>query len=146
MNLKPKNIRKKSSLASAVLIIAVVAMGAVSTIAMRSSFSQNAATPTTVPASPFDQFIMNQAPSLAPLVQKAMSPAGNASLSPELADIVSTSQLLASKELAAANNASTAGKPFAELRYANAALDVDKHILNLVTQYEWDVHQGQQAK
>ena len=94
----------------------------------------------------YDQYILNQQSAMTPLVQKALSPTSNASLPSDLSDIVTTGQLLASKEFTAAGNAQTANKTALELRYSNSALDVDKHLINLVTQYEWDIHQGQQAR
>ena len=141
MTLIRKNTNKKKNLAYVVLLIGVIAAGAVSTSAMRSSYAQNSSNTTS-----FDQYIVSQEPSLGPLVQKALSPTGNASLPQDLADIVSTGEQLSSKEFTAANNAQNASKPVLELRYANSAVDLDKHLINLVTQYEWDIKQPDQAK
>jgi chromosome segregation ATPase len=82
---------------------------------------------------------------MSPLITSALSPA-NVTLPQDLSDILSLGSQLATEEFAAASNYQNNGKPIAAERYAQAASEIDRHLLQLVSQYEWDAKLNKEAK
>jgi hypothetical protein len=76
---------------------------------------------------------------------QALSPT-NVTLPQDLIDIISLGEQLATKELMSASNYQNNGNSTEAARYAQAAGETDRHLLQLVAQYELDAKLNKEAK
>src|SRR5579875_2533501 len=136
--MSPKQTNRKNKLAYSALAFAILAIGSFSTVGLRASYA--AAT-----SQPYEQYITEQLPAIQPIVSKELTPSGNATLPADLADIVSAGQALASKEFTASTDAANNNQSMLATRYASSGIDVYRHLLNLVMQYEYDSKNSKQA-
>jgi hypothetical protein len=135
----------------AILSLALIVGGSLASIEVKSAFAQGdnqtqqnsqaaASTNTSL-----EQYILLEQPQISPLVTSALSPA-NTTLPQDLTDIVSLGSQLAAKEFAAASNYQSNGNSIAAVRFAQAGTEVDRHLLQLVAQSEWDAKLNKDAR
>lgn len=101
----------------------------------------------TTSSSSLEQYILLEQPQMSPLITSALSPA-NVTLPQDLSDIISLGSQLATKEFASASSYqnNNGGNPIAAARYAQAASEIDRHLLQLVGQYELDAKLNKEAR
>jgi hypothetical protein len=146
--------QKERIAACAILSLALIAGGALTSIGAKSAFAQsdnqtqtqqNAQVPALTSTANLEQYILIEQPQISPLVTSALSPA-NVTLPRDLSDIVSLGSQLAAKEFATASNYQSNGNSIAAVRFAQAGTEVDRHLLQLVSQYEWDAKLNKDAR
>ena len=136
-----------------ILALALLVGGALTSISARSAFAQIdnqtqqnvQVTTSTSTANSLEQYILTEQPQISPLITSALSPA-NVTLPNDLTDIVSLGLQLAAKEFAAASNYQGNGSSLKAVKYAQAGAEVDRHLLYLVGQSEWDARQNKDAR
>lgn len=154
-SVKKRSLSKGSIAACAILSLALLVGGALTSISAKSAFAQNdnqtqmqpnaqVTTPSST-ANSLEQYILMEQPQMSPLITSALSPA-NVTLPSDLTDIVSLGLQLAAKEFAAASNYQSSGSSLKAVKYAQAGAEVDRHLLQLVGQSEWDARQNKDAR